>query len=198
MSPLAQRSGRYDEASRDMKHPSVKRSEPQMRFFTPELYLRFNSKDEDVADRANEEWETALEAYGRELRKLRKSTSASVTALAKLDLHDAEWVGMEIGKNHSEWPKQLAIITLFKDNILYSLIYQLVHPVVHSAQKSAWPFSTKSKHWLYDEIETTKDGFLHRVLVSDGRILEIPFRSVNVNQVRLPGMAKRQRARQIA
>lgn len=181
-----------------MKRPSVKRSEPKMRFFTPELYLRFNSEVEDIADRANDDWETALCDYELHLKGLRKAMPASVSALTRIDLHDAEWVGMDNGKNDAAWPKQLAIITLLKDNILYSLIYQLVHPVVNSAQKNAWPFSSKSKHWLYDEIDSTPEGYVHRILISDGRILEIPFRSVNINQVRLPGMAKRQQAKQIA
>jgi hypothetical protein len=37
-----------------------------MKFFTPELFVRFNSAD-DVGDRADEEWEAAVRAYHKHL-----------------------------------------------------------------------------------------------------------------------------------
>jgi len=34
-----------------------------MQFFTPELYLRFNSRDDAVAMAAEAEWEKAITSY---------------------------------------------------------------------------------------------------------------------------------------
>jgi len=34
-----------------------------MRFFTPDLYLRFNSDDDDIADGADAEWQTVVKDY---------------------------------------------------------------------------------------------------------------------------------------
>jgi len=34
-----------------------------MHYFTPELYLRYNSEEDDVADAADAEWEAALKGY---------------------------------------------------------------------------------------------------------------------------------------
>src|SRR5439155_1551888 len=54
-----------------MKHPTDRPTEQVMRFFTPELYVQFNSPDDEVADRANEAWETALQSYQNHLTALR-------------------------------------------------------------------------------------------------------------------------------
>jgi hypothetical protein len=55
---------------RFMKHPIEKPSKPTMRFFTPELYCLFNSANEEEADRAEEAWESALQAYRNHLEGL--------------------------------------------------------------------------------------------------------------------------------
>src|SRR5438046_1740046 len=80
---------------RSMKHPTGKPSEPIMRFFTPELYARFNSSDDDVADRANEAWEKALQEYQRHLDAIRDQMPSQVRTVADLNLHDAELLGFE-------------------------------------------------------------------------------------------------------
>ena len=48
-----------------------------MKFFTPELYQRFNSPDDGVADHADQEWEQALQDYERHLQGLRDGWIAS-------------------------------------------------------------------------------------------------------------------------
>ena len=44
-------------ATPSLKPITEKLPENTMRFFTPDLYVRFNSTDDAVADRANEEWD---------------------------------------------------------------------------------------------------------------------------------------------
>src|SRR5437667_11946449 len=80
---------------RSMTHPTATPSEPIMRFFTPELYARFNSSDDDVADRANEAWEKALQEYQRHLDAIRDQMPSQVRTVAGLNYHDAELIGLE-------------------------------------------------------------------------------------------------------
>jgi hypothetical protein len=43
-----------------------------MKFFTPELYIRYNSKEDAEADRADEDWEKSIRNYKSHLETLTK------------------------------------------------------------------------------------------------------------------------------
>jgi len=61
---------------------------------------------------------------------------------------------------------------------------------------SSWPFSAERKHWLYDELEAPAGAagpFTHRILFSDGNVLEVPFRDVLVGSISLPEEWTKQR-----
>ena len=73
-----------------MRRQTEKPSDPSMRFFTPALYLAFNSENDAEADRADATWEKVLEDYERHLNRLGKRVPAEVARLAELCLHDAE------------------------------------------------------------------------------------------------------------
>src|SRR5437867_2658966 len=73
-----------------MKSPTEKPSEQVMRFFTPELYLKFNSSNEEEADQADEAWEAAIRAYQLHLDSVRDRMPSPVVRLTELCLHDAE------------------------------------------------------------------------------------------------------------
>jgi hypothetical protein len=171
-----------------------------MRFFTPELYLRFNSSDDEIADRANEEWEAALEEYQRHLNSIRDRMPSQVRKVTEFSLHDAEVLGLE--KDHqpldafaeAHWPgplwSALAILSLKQDRTVRSLIYTLWDGVREHPARDDWPFSRARKHWLYDEVDVAADhrgAYLHRILFSDGSVVEIPFASVIAFHVNLPG-----------
>ena len=79
-----------------MKPQSEKRSEPVMKFFTPELFIKFNSPDDVVADRADEDWEAAIREYRSHLEGLRDQMPSQVKELAGLSLHDAELLACEL------------------------------------------------------------------------------------------------------
>ena len=78
-----------------MKRRTEKPSDSPMRFFTPELYVRFNSADDAEADVADAEWESAVAAYRRHLDGLRDRIPMQVRALADLCLHDAELLAVQ-------------------------------------------------------------------------------------------------------
>lgn len=159
-----------------MKHRSLK---PIMRYFTPELYIRFNSPDDDVADAANEAWENALEDYQNHLASFRDKMPSQVRKLSELCLHDAEVLSFEMGN------EILAIVSLKQDANIRSLFYMLWDRVRQYPFSGEWAFSKLRKSWLYDEVDVAPDQhglFLHRVLFSDGSVVEIPFVSVVVEQ----------------
>jgi hypothetical protein len=181
-----------------------------MRFFTPELYLLFNSPDDEVADRADEDWEKALQEYQRHLDALRPRMPSQVRALADLCLHDAEFLDLSqepqpivAGEPFQYFPlwSAVAILSVKQERKVWSLIYLLWDRVREYAAAQDWPFSKSRKHWLYDEVDTGpdhRDRFLHRILFSDGSITEIPLVSVIASGVTLPTPEEGDPARQIA
>jgi hypothetical protein len=184
-----------------------------MRFFTPELYLRFNSPNRDEALRADAEWEEAVDRYERRLGEFKERLPSQVEQLADLCLHDAEILSrVEEIQSAGPFPfpeypvpfpmtgwSVIAVISVKQEGEVLSIFYCLwdrmrVHPA-----PAEWPFSEQREHWLYDEVDLLSDRrgpFVHRILLSSGIVLEIPFLSVFIHRLQLPvaegnGAAKR-------
>jgi hypothetical protein len=182
-----------------MRHPTDMPSEAIMRFFSPELCIRFNSSDDEVSDLANEEWEKALQDYKHHLDSIRQRMPSQVRSVAELCLHDAEVLGFQ-KELHSAFPfpepfgpgpfwSVVAIVSLKPERTIRSLFYILWDRVREYPAKDDWHFSKLRKHWLYDEVDVAADDrrlFLHRILLSDGSIIEIPFVSAITSRVTLP------------
>ena len=171
-----------------------------MKYFTPELYVRFNSSDEKVADRADREWEKAIVKYEQYLDGVRDRLPAQVQKLSRLYNHDARILSRveEVQPNRSfpfpdlpfripvVW-SAIAIVTLKTDESLRSLFYSLWDHTRVRPFEGTWPFSKDAEHWMYDELDFDLDypGGLHRILLSSGTELEIPFTSVVVHEFSL-------------
>ena len=181
-----------------------------MRFFTPALYLRFNSPDDAVADAADAEWEAAAGEYRAHLDGIREHLPTRVRELAELNLHDAEllrWqeVDTPVAAAPADWAKRLphpywlpqSILSLRQGDTLVTLIYHLADNVRTNPAPNGWPFSKVRADWLYDEVDVApapQGSFLHRVFLSDGRVLEIPFASVVIHTAPLRLTAARHSA----
>jgi hypothetical protein len=188
------RDRRQDIAS--MRHRNARPAEAIMRFFTPELYLRFNSDDDTVADRANEEWEAALAEYRERLSEIREEMPQEVNELASLDFHDAELLQVGetkkalggydsiFGTPHLVRP---LLISVRSRSEVIVILYFLWDDVRKNPSSVDWPFSTDQVHWLYDEVDLVDNHdfphFVHRMLFSDGRSLEVPFSSALVHRL---------------
>jgi hypothetical protein len=167
-----------------------------MKYFTPELYLEFNSPNDTVADRADAEWESAIRQYNLYLKDHRSKMPASVRMLAeKCCFHDAVLLGRqthEQGNGRLANLRRLLTLGLQQGQEMIVLYYTLGASPKESKRRKNWPFSQEHKHWLYDEIAVTKETatphveFVHRILWSDGSELEIPFVDVIVD--RFPAM----------
>lgn len=184
-----------------MKLPIEKPSDSIMRFFSPELYMRFNSADEEEANRAEEAWETAIQDYHKHLGTLRERMPSQVRKLAELCLHDAELLScsqevepilttMDLFFPCPRW-SAVAVLSLKHDKQVTLLIYILWDRLREFPPIPDWRFSKARKHWLYDEVDTAGQEsdlgrplglFLHRILFSDGSILEVPFASVLIHR----------------
>lgn len=194
-----------------MKPRTEKPSDEVMRFFTRDLYLRFNSPRDDEAHRADETWEAAIRAYHRHLNQIRDKLPPDVRKLAKLCLHDAELLACNEAAPHNGLAKitlgtgrpvaAVAVLSLPQNDKLLSLIYFLWDRIREHHPTAHWPFSKSRKHWLYDELDLApnqRGRFLHRILMSDGTVLEIPFISLIAHTFPLPAPADHQHSRQIA
>lgn len=166
-----------------------------MRFFTPDLLQRYNSTDQQIADQANEEWEAVLASYRTHLDGIRDTLPLNVRKLADLCLHDAEFLACnEVVEPCFPYPMDplpphwaaLAIVCLRRDETITLVIYTLWDRIEEIAAAEDWPFSKQRSQWLYDEIDTIPGAiprYRHRVLLSDGRIFQIPFLSATVQTV---------------
>ncbi len=157
-----------------------------MKFFGRELYAQFNSPDASQADAADELWEKSIESYNRHLKTIRKELPDSAKRLSKLCLHDAELINPE-APFLATLPAigLLGVAQRIGENLwrLYLIWYALHSKVRVLAPIPEWPFSSKEVNWLYDEFdisEAKSRQFVHRVLLSDGRIIVIPFTDVGI------------------
>lgn len=119
-----------------------------MRYFTPELYRRFNSADETEADDADAQWEQALQAYRKHLDEIQNRLPENACRLTALCLHDAEFLDIEKSVD-----PHLAVISVHQNGTILSLIYVLWDQLREHSPSPDWPFSKERVHWLYDEID---------------------------------------------
>jgi hypothetical protein len=164
-----------------MKHLIATPSNNQMKFFTPELYVQFNSSDPAVADRANDAWENALNAYRIHLRRIEKDLPPGSRELSKTYLHDAELLDPRKPIALSSEVGLIAATQRTAGKVwqTHLVIYSLTGKV-HTSQVREWPFSRKQAHWLYDELDagSAKGVGIHRILLSNGTVVAVPFRGV--------------------
>jgi hypothetical protein len=167
-----------------MKRPIEKRSESFMRFFTPERFINFGSDDDEEADRADEAWELAIDAYERHLLPIKKKLPQSAVSLTETSFHD--WEILMFGTNNSNTIRAFPLRKKFHSASLYlqcgdkvaDLFYVLCANVREQLGRRRKEFGTGTKIWLYDEIDRhgkIPDSFVHRILWSDGMETEIPF-----------------------
>jgi hypothetical protein len=162
-----------------------------MRFFKPGLYMRYNSDDDVIADRADGEWEKAIRAYKKHLETFSAQMNERVKSVAEtLCLHDAEILSFQPGVPvhpffQPPFSPGVATISLESDGKIVNFFYILWEEVGESPAPRGWPFSPLRVHWLYDEIDRVEAPwpslYWHRILLSDGRVISIPFTDVIVN-----------------
>jgi hypothetical protein len=180
--------------TRFTKRQIEKRNEGAMKYFTPDLYLRFNATNDNVADEAELAWEQALEQYKRYLKEHRSNIPANVRSLAeKCCFHDAALLGWQTHEQRSmpgSDSQRMLTIGLQHRTEMAVLYYFLSNSPKETKRRKSWPYSAEHKHWLYDEVAVVDDSvsahsgydFVHRILWSDGSEMEIPFTDVIIDR----------------
>jgi len=173
-----------------------------MKYFTPELYQQFNSFDVIEAERADEAWDQAEVAYRERLTSIRDHLPSQVVKLSELCLHDALVVSREEQAQPAgelpfidrDYPfpflwSAVAIVSVTLGEQVVSLIYCLSDHLTTKPAPEGWRFSKIQEQWLYDEVDVLNDRrglFVHRILLSTGVTLEIPFVSVIIHRFTVP------------
>lgn len=96
---------------------------------------------------------------------------------------------------------EIAVVTVKQDGRIVSLYYSLSDRLHEDPAPKDWSFSKLRTHWLYDEVDVVPKQpgrFLHRVLLSDGRVIQIPFVSVFIQCFSLSPPAEGVKVRQSA
>jgi len=153
-----------------------------MKYFTPDLYVRGQSLDDDVLDEVDRLWEEAGERYAAYLDTVRAEFSAGLCHIEeRYYLHDAEIRGM--ARRGASF-----IITLQLDTPPHSLVtltFDLVEePLI---AKGVFPAelcsSGRVTEWLYDEWQKLGGNpptWTMSILLSNGWEVYLHFRDVEV------------------
>jgi len=139
-----------------------------MKFFTRELYLKFN-KDTDNCEliQALEDlWDKKIDQYREHVKNLNPNVSPSHNELL---LHDALFVKLQF------IAPDLSKLYLTKDKELYQLSYFLSDMV-------ELVDLTKGSTWMYDEFNKNEKGFLHNIMFDNCEI-EIPFSEMSWKKI---------------
>jgi len=159
-----------------------------MKFFLPELYIQLNSGDEDLADVAEEEIDRASDQYNQHWERIKSQLPASVLRFYNEQfLHDADVFapavvsqGGFLGQAGNVVLIAQQINTLNADfvNSLACLRYEVCEPPTVTLPVASEVFNRVQPIWLYDEFDVEAPGkFIHRILLSDGRVIQLVFRA---------------------
>jgi len=181
-----------------------------MKCFTPELYVQGQSREDEVLDRAHEEWERANQRYLKQYRRIERELPAALRRFHDEQcLHDAEWCGM------APWPvtmpasdAQCVAIIVRQDNTLIPqflntlavLQYVITAPPVIERPVEDF-FRDVRPVWLYEEVDLIGPGvFSHSILLSNGLVVTIQFREFSYHIAPLldPGPKQLAKARRAA
>lgn len=153
--------------------------------------MRIQSDDDAEYERAHDDWEAALTGYAARLDAIRDRMPPTVREVAGLCLHDAELLAYDqtvtpAGSGRAPWPATAAVSVREENGGELTLVYGLRGRVREHSPPPGWPAGRGPVLWLYEEVDLAPDGhgdgFVHRILLSDGTVLEVPFTAVSVSR----------------
>jgi len=153
-----------------------------VKYFTPDLLLRFGSPDPKIADDAHAEWEKKHAAYGAHLKAIRDRLPKAVRSLLRLCLHDARMVLEGGASDHRSF-----LITLqlagSRDKFVQVNYKLAAEPKINFHRELVE--GPTPLEWLYDELDLlSQQGqfpvFRHSILLTNGIELELVFHELGV------------------
>ncbi len=155
-----------------------------MKYFTPDLLVRFGSKDDAIANAAQEEWDCACDSYGHYFDSIKGKMPSGLRHIEEsYQLHDAKVRGL--GKQGHSF-----VIVLQLDSPpqpLVTLTFDLVNePKINPTDLPLQFRSTGSVvEWQYDELELIPGEppiWSWSILLSNGWEVKLHFRDVQVQE----------------
>ena len=154
-------------------------------YFIPELYLRISSSDKMIADQASAEWEDANQHYYQYLETILPKMTAEARNLAEFScLHDTTLIDFREITAHET---TVELVVRNEEQLLTRLTYICWAPVRQSLPRTDLPTDCNGINWVLDEFQMVVElpsRFVHRILFSDGRRVEIPFSDVGMHTFR--------------
>ncbi len=180
-----------------------------MKYFTPELYVRGTSDDDDEVDRVEDEWEEVIKRYRRHYKSIEAKLPPELRKFHKEQcLHDAEVDGPAMVQPFSlpGCPRYAMIAarqinTLIPEflNTVAVLFYEVTEDPMIEKPVDARVFHGPQPYWLYEEEDIVEPGlFCQEILVSDGRVIKIQFRDFHYSIVPLKPEAASAKAKKRA
>jgi hypothetical protein len=174
-----------------------------MKYFSPELYLAFNSPDEAEADRAEAQWFEREARYKQRRDELEPYLTHDIRKLSRMCLYGGEVVTTQSGVAA---PPPVADGTLPPACLLHTLsvkqgrdvtnlFYILSDELTSSPPPAGWrPRASGPQVWMYDEVDmlpgvgkrTPSGRYVHRILFNSGEVVTIPFTGVMISEFKLP------------
>ncbi len=152
-----------------------------MKWFTPDLLLRFGSEDDQSADAASDEWEQISKRYADHLRKIHSALPEPARALDRFPLHDARV--LEIGWDDKS--SRLFIVLRLEEGAEQGvqLDYHLTAAPAVCEHGELYEEEAPLE-WLYDELDvlegTNPPVFAHSILFSKGLEIQVEFTGIEV------------------
>jgi len=151
-----------------------------MKFFTPELYQEYQDISIDMEDK----WDQACLDYEDYLKSVELPESVN-NYLKKVNLHDAEVVGKD-KKNDSiilivhqeNWGADKFICLLeYKNVVVTEEKWGFIKNPKHPYDSIPGELLTDKSYWMYDEFLVEGEYFIHNIMLSDGVVLKIKFKT---------------------
>lgn len=155
-----------------------------MKYFTYELWKSFNSLDEIVRKKANDEWKANIELYKEEFKKVESRFTKSFLKVLRANdyFHDFSFNGFEVQQNNKNKFSKV-MIKLTNGDRFYEIIYNDVRKVNvdYSADANELGFGNGFCSYGYNEFLEVSDKLLsHEILFSSGATILIWFTKVNI------------------
>lgn len=154
-----------------------------MKYFKPELLARCRSQDDNEADAAAQEWDSACEAYRDRLAAISATGQLPpdvVRLCSAFSLHDARLLGAAFGTEQS--PLFGLLLRLEGPGKVLQLDYFPVPGPEGGVSVRPQGAPQKEVWVLYDEFDhdEARDFYTHSLLLSDGREIEVRFENFTV------------------
>jgi hypothetical protein len=169
--------------------PDPKGQETPMKYFTPELYIRGNSPDEDVVDGVEEEWERAIRRYRRRWGKIKAALPEGVRRFhdERICLHDARL--LRLGREGDRFIMVLETEPPARD--LAILTFTLTAPPTVVPDALPEDLRGSEPYWLYEEFDLDeRKRCCFEVFFNNGWLIKLQFRDFQFLVARpiLPGV----------